>query len=339
MIRIGNVDLGGYDGASVLITGGLGFIGSGLAVALADAGARVTVVDNLLEPLPAADSVFDGVREPVVVHVADVCDPAAMRERIVGQDFVFHLAARTSHADSMADPLGDLDINGRGTLTLLDAARARNPRVRVVFTSTRQVYGRPVVTPVNEAHPVRPVDANGVSKRAAEMYCELYACQYGMDIAVLRLTNTYGPRMRLDDRHCFLGRWIERVATRRPFEVWEGSQQRDPLFIDDAIAACCAAGHAGGVGGRASNVGGPEALTLMALAETLVAINGGGLFHVRAFPETRAAIDIGNWVVDDRVFRSTTGWSPTVSLRAGLARTLTFARSSSDTVPELRHGA
>jgi UDP-glucose 4-epimerase len=339
MTRIGNVDLSGYDGASVLVTGGLGFIGSGLARVLAQAGARVTVVDNLLEATPVIDTAFDGVREPVSVYIEDVCDPQVMRERVVGQDYVFHLAARTSHPDSMRDPLGDLDINARGTLTLLEAARASNPAVRTVFTSTRQVYGRPVVTPVNESYPARPVDANGVSKRAAEMYCELYACQYGMDIVVLRLTNIYGPHMRLDDRHCFLGLWIERVATRRPFEVWAGAQRRDPLYVDDAIAACCAAGHAGSLSGRPSNVGGPESPTLMALAETLVAINQGGLFHVRAFPEARAAIDIGDWVIDDRAFRAATGWAPTVSLRDGLSRTLAYAQARHAAVPELRHGA
>jgi UDP-glucose 4-epimerase len=338
MTRIGNVDLGAYDGASVLVTGGMGFIGSGLALALANAGARVTVVDNLLEA-PPMGTVFDGVREPVRVCVEDVCDAAAMRERVVGQDYVFHLAAQTSHTGSMRDPLGDLDANGRGTLTLLEAARAVNPRARVVFTSTRQVYGRPLAARVTEAHAARPIDANGVSKRAAEMYCELYACQYGMDIAVLRLTNVYGPRMRLDSRHSFLGLWVARATARRPFEVWAGTQRRDPLYVGDAIAACCAAGRVESVGGRPFNVGGMKSLTLMAIAETLVEVNEGGLFHVREFPEDRAAIDIGDWIIDDRAFRAATGWAPTVNLRDGLARTLAHAHASDGAVPEVRHGA
>jgi UDP-glucose 4-epimerase len=338
MTRIDNVDLSGYDGAAVLVTGGMGFIGSGLARALANAGARVTVVDNLLEA-PAMDTAFDDVREPVRVCVEDVCDAVAMRERLAGQDYVFHLAAQTSHPDSMRDPLADLDANGRGTLTLLEAARAANPHARIVFTSTRQVYGRPLAARVTEAHAARPIDANGVSKRAAEMYCELYACQYGMDITVLRLTNVYGPRMRLDSRHNFLGHWVARATARRPFEVWAGTQRRDPLFVGDAIAACCAAGRLGNLGGRPFNVGGIQAFTLMAIAEALVEVNEGGLVHVREFPEGRAAIDIGDWVIDDRAFRAATGWAPTVGLRDGLARTLAHAYAHHGAVPELRHGA
>ena len=318
-----------YEGVRVLITGGLGFIGSTLAHALVRAGARVTLVDGLIPRHGGNLHNIRGIEDRVAVHIADVRDESGMERFLRGQEVMFNLAGQTSHMDSMSDPRTDMEINCGAQLSILEACRRVNDRIKIVFASTRQVYGRPEYLPVDERHPVRPVDVNGINKMAGESYHVLYHRVYGIRTCVLRLTNTYGPRMRIkDDRQTFLGIWIRSVLEGRPFEVWGGEQRRDLNFVDDAVDALLAAAERAEADGGIFNLGASPPITLQELAEALVAENGSGTAVVRPFPPERKAIDIGDYYSDYRLFSAATGWRPKIGLRDGLARTLEYFRAN-----------
>lgn len=321
-----------YAGRRVLITGGLGFIGSNLARALVGLGARVSIVDSLVPEYGGNRRNLAGIASRVRVHLADVRDWPRLPDLIRGQDFLFNLAGQTSHMDSMTDPQTDLDINCRAQLAILEACRQHNPGIRIVFASTRQIYGRPDYLPVDEGHPLRPVDVNGINKLAGESFHLLYSRVHGIASTVLRLTNTIGPRMRVRDaRQTFVGVWIRRLVEGQPFEVWGGEQWRDFTYVDDAVDAFLLAAARPEAVGEIFNLGGPPRVTLAHLAELLVELNGGGSFVVRAFPADRRKIDIGDYYADDRRIRRRLGWRPRVDLRTALDRTLAFYRR------ELRH--
>jgi UDP-glucose 4-epimerase len=316
-----------FAGKRVLITGGLGFIGSNLARALARLGARVSIVDSLIPEYGGNRHNLAGLAGQVQVHVADVRDWARLPRLVRGQDFLFNLAGQTSHMDSMADPQTDLDINGRAQLAILEACRVHNPAVRVVFASTRQIYGRPDYLPVDEKHPLRPVDVNGINKIAGESFHLLYSRVHGVRATALRLTNTIGPRMRVKDaRQTFVGVWIRSLVEGRPFEVWGGEQLRDFTYVDDAVEAFLLAASRREAEGHVFNLGGPPPVTLNRLAELLVEINRGGAFAVRTFPADRRKIDIGDYYADDRLIGRKLGWRPRTALRTALAKTLAFYR-------------
>ena len=311
----------------VLITGGLGFIGSNLARRLVAAGAQVTLVDSLIPEY--GGNVFNiiGIEDHVRVNVSDVRDPHSMAYLVQGQDYLFNLAGQTSHLDSMQDPFADLEINCRAQLSILEACRAHNPAVKIVFASTRQIYGKPDYLPVDERHLLRPVDVNGINKMAGEWYHILYNNVYGIRGCALRLTNTYGPRMRIKDaRQTFLGVWIRHVIEGRPFEVWGGEQLRDFTYVDDAVEALLLAAASDTANGQVFNVGGEPVISLADLARLLIEVNSGGDFRVRSFPSERKAIDIGDYYADDRLIRTLLGWRPVVPLGEGLARTLVYYR-------------
>lgn len=316
-----------WSGRRVLITGGLGFIGSNLAIALVDRGADVAILDNLMPSYGGNRFNLSPVADRVRTVVGDVRDDGLLPTLLEGRDVVFHLAGQTSHLDSMHDPLTDLAMNCAAHLTLLEACRHRNPAARLVFASTRQIYGRPDAVPVAEDHPLRPTDVNGIHKLAAESYHLLYHRVYGLPTTALRLTNTYGPRMRIKDaRQTFLGVWIRAAVEGGAFEVWGGDQLRDLSYVDDCVHALLLAADAPTVVGRAWNVGGDEVVSLRALAEALIAVAGSGRAVVCPFPPERQAIDVGNYAADDRAFRAATGWAPRVPLADGLARTIAYYR-------------
>jgi len=230
--------------------------------------------------------------------------------------------------DSMSDPDTDLEINCRAQLSILEACRRHNPRLRVVFASTRQIYGRPEYLPVDERHPLRPVDVNGINKLAGEQYHLLYSAVHGIRSTVLRLTNTIGPRMRVKDaRQTFLGVWIKHVLSGEPFEIWGGDQLRDFTYVDDAVEAFLLAATTPGTEGGVFNLGGPRRVTLRELADLVVAAAGGGRYVVRAFPRDRKKIDIGDYYADDRRFRKLTGWKPRTSVREAVERTVEYFRA------------
>jgi len=318
-----------FAGRRVLITGGLGFIGSNLARRLAEYGVQVTLVDSLVPAYGGNLHNVAGLESRVRVNISDVRDAHSFSYLVRGQDYLFNLAGQTSHLDSMQDPFTDMEINCRAQLSILEACRRQNPDLRIVFASTRQLYGKPDRLPVDESHLLRPVDVNGINKMAGEWYHILYHQVYGMRACALRLTNTYGARMRIKDaRQTFLGLWIRRLVEDKPFEVWEGTQRRDFNHVDDVVDALILAVASESAAGRVFNLGGAEVLALAELARLLVEVNGGGAFVHRAFPPERKRIDIGDYYADFRLIQRELGWTPKVSLREGLARTLDYYRQN-----------
>lgn len=314
-------------GARALITGGAGFIGSNLARRLHERGATVTLVDNLMPEYGGNLCNLADIRERVRLHVADVRDEHSLRDLVRGQDLMFNLAGQTSHMDSMRDPATDLDINCRAQLSILEVCRQVNADIKIVYASTRQIYGKPDYLPVDEKHPLRPVDVNGINKLAGEGYHLLYNNVYGIRACALRLTNTYGPRMRIKDaRQTFVGVWLRRVLEDQPFEVWGGEQLRDFNYVDDCVEALLLAAAREEVNGRVFNLGARPPVTLLQLAQLLVEVNGGGQFAVHAFPAERKKIDIGDYHSDYRLYHDTVGWEPQVPLREGLRRSLDYYR-------------
>jgi UDP-glucose 4-epimerase len=315
-------------GQKVLITGGAGFIGSHLAHRLVNLGAEVTLVDSLIPEYGGNLHNLDGIVDRIRLNISDVRDHHSMRYLVRGVDLVFNLAGQTSHMDSMHDPFTDLDINSRSQLSILEALRHANPQARVVFASTRQLYGRPEYLPVDERHPQRPVDVNGINKIAGESYHLLYHEVYGIPTCALRLTNTYGPGMRIKDaRQTFVGIWIRRLLEGQPFEVWGGEQLRDFNYVDDVVDAFLAAALSSAACGRVFNLGSSEVVSLMQLAQQLVEVNGSGEFQVREFPTERKKIDIGDYYSDFSLIEHELGWRPRISLREGLQRTLDYFRA------------
>jgi UDP-glucose 4-epimerase len=318
-----------FAGARVLITGGLGFIGANLARRLVELGSDVLLIDSLVPEYGGNLFNIADIADRVTVNVSDIRDTHGLRFLLRERDFLFNLAGQTSHLDSMVDPLVDLEINCRSQLTLLEACREVNPGINVVFASTRQIYGRPDYVPVDEMHILRPVDVNGVNKMAGEAYHTLYHDVYGLRCCALRLTNTYGPRMRIKDaRQTFVGVWLRAVIEQRGFEVWGGDQLRDFTYVDDAVDAFLLAALTPELAGKACNIGGHGAVSLHDLAATLIAANGGGSFVVREFPAERKRIDIGDYYAEDKLFRSLTGWTPRTDLRSGLTQSLVFFREN-----------
>lgn len=315
----------------VLITGGLGFIGSNLARRLLDCGAQVSLVDSLVPEHGGNRFNIDGIEDRVHLHVGDVRDEGRLSTLIQGKDFLFNLAGQTSHMDSMDAPQADLESNCRAQLCVLEACRRHNPGVRVIFASTRQIYGRPQYLPVDEKHPLRPIDVNGVDKLAGEGYHAVYADAYGIRSCALRLTNTIGPRMRIKDaRQTFLGLWVRLILEGKPFEVWEGRQLRDLTYVDDAVEAFLLSAAGEDSYGQAFNIGGDGVFSLESLAALLVKVNGRGEYRIRPFPPERKRIDIGDYHADFSKIEGALGWRPKVTVADALDRTLRFYRENLD---------
>ncbi len=312
---------------NVLITGGLGFIGSNLARRLVALGSNVTLVDSLIPEYGGNLFNIAGIVNRVRINVSDVRDEHSMRYLVQGQDYLFNLAGQTSHMDSMQDPYTDLEINCRAQLSILETCRHYNPKIKIVFASTRQIYGKPDYLPVDEKHLLRPSDVNGVNKMAGEWYHILYNNVYGIRACALRLTNTYGPRMRVKDaRQTFLGIWIKLLVEEKPFEVWGGDQLRDFTYVEDAVDALLLAAAREEANGQIYNLGGCEVISLRELANLLIKVNRKGAFQVREFPDDRKRIDIGNYYADNSQIHSELGWTPKVKLDEGLTRSLEFYR-------------
>ena len=313
-----------------LITGGLGFIGSNLARTLLEMGAKITLVDSLIPEYGGNLFNIEDIESRVRVNISDVRDRFSMRALVKDQDYLFNLAGQTSHMDSMHNPYADLEINCHAQISILEACRHHNPDLKIVFASTRQLYGKPDYLPVDENHLKRPVDVNGINKMAGEWYHILYNNIYGIRACALRLTNTYGPRMRVvDARQTFLGIWVNRAIRGEPFEVWGGEQLRDFTYVDDCVSAMLLAAQNPAADGQIFNLGGQKPLTLGALAELLIEENGGqGTYEIKEFPAERKKIDIGDYYCDWSLIKETLGWEPRVDERQGLRKTLAFYRDN-----------
>jgi UDP-glucose 4-epimerase len=320
---------GQFSGKRILITGGFGFIGSNLARTLCNLGARVTIIDSLIPEYGGNPFNLAGYEERMRTNISDVRDPHGIKYLIRDQDSMFNLAGQVSHTDSMTNPYTDLDVNVHAQLYILEASRQFNPKLRLVFSSTRQLYGRPQYLPVDESHPVTPVDVNGINKVAGESYHLLYGKVYGLEVTCLRLTNTYGPRMRVKDaRQTFLGWWIRQLIEGRDLQLYgTGEQLRDLNFVDDVVDAMLLAALNPNAVGRVYNLGG-EPISLRELAELMVECYGCGAYHTVPFPDDRKAIDIGDYYGSYEKIKTELGWQPLVSLRDGLERTLSYYKKN-----------
>jgi UDP-glucose 4-epimerase len=317
-----------YEGRRVLVTGGLGFIGSTLARVLVEAGADVLLLDSLIPEYGGSLANVAGLEESVTINISDVRDVHSLRYLVQNRDVIFNLAGQTSHLDSMTDPYTDLEINCRSQLSLLETCREHNPAAKIVFASTRQIYGKPEYLPVDERHPLAPVDVNGINKTAGEWYHLLYGDLYHIPVTVLRLTNTYGPRMRVRDaRQTFLGVWIKLLLTGNELVVFgDGEQRRDFNYVEDAVAAFLLVGARDEADGQVFNLGSEQVISLLELAELLIDVNGEGSYKVVPFPADRKAIDIGDYFGNFDKVRTALGWEPNVPLEDGLERTLAYYR-------------
>lgn len=318
----------GFEGRRCLITGGLGFIGSNLAHRLVALGARVTVADSLIPAYGGNLFNIAGIRDRLHLSITDVRDPHAMGVLVRGQDYIFNLAGQIGHLESMDDPQTDLRINTEGPLTVLESCRRSNPQAKVVYASTRQVYGKPQYLPVNESHPLQPIDCNAVSNVAAEHYHRLYYAVHGVRTVCLRLTNTYGPRQMMKDtlgRYAFIYFWVRRIIDGQPLQIMGGHQVRDFTYVDDCVTALLLAAGASQADGEVYNLGG-EAVSLGDLARLLTEVAGGGRSEIVPLPAERRAIDPGKVYLSYEKIRRELGWEPAVGLADGLARTIDFYR-------------
>jgi UDP-glucose 4-epimerase len=315
-----------FQGKRVLITGGLGFIGSNLAQRLVQLGAQVLIVDSLIPAYGGNLFNVEDIKEQVRINIADVRDRTSMDYLVQKQDYLFNLAGQVSHLDSMRDPFTDLEINCRSQLSILESCRYNNPDVKVVFASTRQIYGTPDYLPVDERHLVHPTDVNGINKTAGEWYHIVYNNVYGIRASSLRLTNTYGPRMRVvDSRQTFLGIWIRLVVEGKELQIYgDGRQVRDFNYIDDVIDALLRVAIDDAANGQVYNLGGDEPINLLHLGQLMVKLAGKGSYRLVPWPDNRKRIDIGDYYGDYRKIRSKLGWYPQVSLEEGLSRTLSY---------------
>ncbi len=312
----------------VLITGGLGFLGSNLALRLVEAGAQVTLVDAMLPDLGGNLFNVDPVRERVVVNFADVRDEHLMALMVDGMDVVFHLAAQVSHVKSLSDPYPDIDINLKGTAALLEAVRKVNRRALVVRTGTRGQYGAATRLPVDELAPTYPKGLHEISQLTAEKMLQMYHEVHGVPVVMLRLTNIYGPRAQMRSSHYGVANWLIRLALDgKPITLFgDGLIQRDFVYVDDCVDAMMAAAASSACDGEILNVGDDRPSTFKELAETICAAVPEAAIVYTDFSPERKAQEPGNFYSDIAKIGRLIGWRPTTPLGEGVRRTVEFYR-------------
>ena len=315
----------------VLITGGAGFIGSNLARKIVDLGGEVTIVDSLIPEYGGNLFNLNGYESKLKINFSDIRDKFSMEYLLKNKSIIFNLAGQTSHLDSMTDPNTDLEINCIAQLSLLESCRKVNPSARIIFASTRQIYGKPRYLPVNEVHNINPVDINGIHKHASELYHKLYSNVYDLSTCTLRLTNTIGPRMRIKDaRQTFLGIWIKNLIKGTPIEVWGGEQLRDFNDVDDVVDALIICAKNQNVLSTPYNLGSSETIKLIDLAKKLIKIYGKGEIKCMEYPKVRKKIDIGDYYSCYEKFKTQTGWEPKKNLDYTLEKTLNYYSKNFD---------
>lgn len=322
------IDPAFWRGTRVLVTGGLGFIGSNLALRLVELGAAVTLMDAMIPEYGGNLFNIEPIRDRVQVNFGDICDRHALDWLVRGQDFVFHLAGQVSHVMSLTDPYPDLEYNIKGTVVLMEALRRFNPGARVVFTGTRGQYGPAVSLPVAEDAPTRPKGIYEISNLTAEKIIQVYNDTHGVQAVLLRLTNVYGPRAQMKHSHYGVANWFVRlVLDGQTIQVFgDGQIKRDFLYVDDCVEAMlrCAASPA--VRGEVLNVGVDQPANFLELAETLIRVAGGGRWDFAPFTPERKAQEPGDFYSDIRKIRRLVGWEPRTPLAEGLRRTVAYYR-------------
>ena len=314
-----------FEGKKILILGGLGFIGSNLAIKLVSLGAQVSLVDSMLEQYGGNLANIEPIKDQVNINFSDIRDRHSLNYIAREADIIYSVAGQTSHIESMSDPITDLDINCRSQLSILESCRMHNPEVSIVYASTRQIYGKPQYLPVDEKHPVVPVDVNGINKLAAEMYYTLYSQVYGMKCVSLRLTNTYGPRQHLNgNKQGFAGIFIRKAISGEPIQIFgDGKQLRDFNYIDDVVDAFLLATNNESLYGNVYNLGANRNYSLLDFVNYLKQLCTFD-FSAIPFPPEHKAIDIGDYYGDFRLFHSLTGWEPKVEIEEGLNKTVDY---------------
>jgi UDP-glucose 4-epimerase len=315
-----------YRNSKVLVTGGLGFIGSNLALRLARAGARVTVVDSSVAGCGANPHNISEAAPDIRVINADIGDSTALAGEITGCSVIFNLAGEVSHIHSMRRPCRDAALNATAQLRFLQECARQAPGIRVVYASTRQIYGAPKYLPVDESHPIQPVDFNGIHKYAATSYHLLWSSMGRIDGRVLCLTNVYGPRMALHlTCQGFLGNFLRRALLKQTIEVFgDGRQLRDPVYVDDAVDAFLLAGASQSPQSRLWNVGGRGTLSLAQIASIFSSAAGLAEPVLKPFPEEQKGIDIGSYTSDSTLIRQELGWQPSIAFEQGVAKAIDF---------------
>lgn len=320
-----------FAGKNVMVTGGLGFIGSQLVIMLSKLGAIVTVVDSVLPEFGGNFFNIKSVQSKVTINISDMRDPYSLNTLVKGQDYIFHLAGQVSHGDSMRDPQTDLAVNCISTMNLVEACRYYNPEVRLIYTSTRQVYGVARRLPVTEEHVAVPIDVNGINKLAGEYYHLLYHRTYGLRSTVLRLTNTYGPAQQIrNNRQGFIGIFIRQALRKETICIYgTGRQVRDFNYVDDVVEALLVAALSESSYGNIYNLGSPSHYSLLDLVGMLQDIIGVDYRNI-PFPDDKKIIDIGDYYGDYSKFHTLTGWHPHVDLWEGLEKTLRYYQENGE---------
>lgn len=311
-----------YRGTRVLITGGLGFIGSNIAHKLVRHGAKVAIIDSMAPLYGGNLANVEEIVDDIVLSIGDFRDESRLRPLIADVDIIFHLAAQVSYIDSARMPLEDLDINARGTLQLLDICRQFQRDIKVIFASSRLVLGKIVKQPVREDHPTEPLSLYGVHKLAAEKYHRLYADLHGIKTAVLRITNPYGERQQLKHSKYSLPGWFMRQAIEgKPIKIFgDGNQMRDYIYATDIADAFLAIGAAPFVPGEVFNCGYGSSVTFRTMVETIVRVLRKGSIEYVPWPDNYEQVETGDVHFDTGKLSETTGWRPSISLEQGIER-------------------
>lgn len=319
-----------FKGKKILISGGLGFMGSNLAIRLVKEGADVTIIDSLIPEYGGNLWNIAPIKDQVKINISDVRDEHSMQYLIKDQEYFFNLAGQTSHLDSMNNPFTDLDINAKAQLSILEACRKYNPTIKVIFASTRQLYGKPLYLPVDEKHPVCPVDVNGINKMSGEGYHIVYNKVYGIQSVILRFTNTFGPRMRIKDaRQTFLGIWVNNLIQNKPISKFgDGCQVRDYNYIDDVVDAFLLVASSTQWDGTIYNLGNNDPISLKRTAELMIDENSCGEFEFKKFPSDLKKIDIGNYYSDFSKIKNKLGWSPKTANCDGFRKTIDYYKEN-----------
>ncbi|MHA2620639.1 MAG: SDR family NAD(P)-dependent oxidoreductase [bacterium JZ-2024 1] len=317
---------GDWAGKRVAITGGMGFIGSNLAHKLVELGAEVTILDNMHPDYGANEFNLEGIRDRVRIIKGDVRSEADVSRAVSGRSVIYHLAAQVSHLDSMINPYYDLDVNARGTLTVLESCRREAPGARFVYGGTRGQYGKIFRLPVDEDHPTFPVDVYGANKEAGELYTLVYSHAFGLEGVCLRINNTYGERHQMKHGKYGILNWFIRLALEaQTIQIFgDGKQLRDYNYVGDVVDALLLVGIAPNLRGKVYNLGSGEPIEFREMVRKIIEKCGSGSYEFAPYPEERKRIEVGDFVADFRRIKMELGWSPKTPFDEGLSRTVEF---------------